>query len=88
MNTQLWLKKKLIEQWEKIALQGGELERILDSCKSNVYIASHIYIYSKEQWIEISVHETIQDEEFKLSIKSMETPPIPETNPIFRPPAT
>ena len=64
----------LKEPWQTIVVQGGKITKFpFDSS----YSLSGIWVYVSMHWIEIGTTE-IEDEEFILSICTLDEPPIPE----------
>ncbi len=82
MSAKEFLDKLLIGFWEKIVVQGGELER---SPTGTAYLLSGIWIYCLSNWIEISAIE-VDDDEYCLSVSVLNAPPIPEPSRINNPP--
>ncbi len=88
MKPQELLNSWLGGKWEKIVVQGGELET---ASYAKGYVTPAIYVYSSTRWIEI---ETLPLEDeygwdaevFPLFIGVLDTPPIPEPNIRNRPP--
>lgn len=82
MNAKQILDELLIGYWEKIVTQGGEVER---SPTRMTYLLSGIWIFCLSKWIEISAVD-LGNDNFCLSISSMETSPIPEPSKLNNPP--
>lgn len=82
MNSKEYLRDILVGKWEKIVVQGDQLER---SPSSNSYLLSGLWIYCLNNWIEISANE-YKAEDFRLSIQTIDTAPIPEPSRFNNPP--
>ncbi len=83
MKKDIFLEDMLIGKWEKIVLQGGKLKR--KSPFNENYMISYLAFYNQDRWADVSIIETIRDEEFDLQCRIMRNPPIPDMrSPEFR----